>query len=121
MSKYNTIQYNTTARIHFGILFLTFKAFLGQAPCYLCVLINQPISATSGRPLRSLNRHDLIVPRSRTATAQHRAYASVGPLLWNDLPAVTRAKILSGSTTVSARSLKTYLFRGVLRTGSASD
>ena len=96
---------------------------MGQAPRYLCHLINRLISTTSGRPLRSLNHHDLLVglPRSRTATAQHRAYASVGPLLWNDLPAVTRAEILSGSTTVSARSLKTYLFRGVLRTGSASD
>ena len=61
-------------------------------------------------PLRSLDRHDLLVPRSRTATAQHRAYASVGPLLWNDLPAITRAVMLSGGTTVSARSLKTFLF-----------
>ena len=94
---------------------------MGHAPRYLCDLINRPISAASGRPLRSLNRHDLIVPRSRTATAQHRAYASVGPLLWNELPAVTSAEILSGSTTVSARSLKTYLFRGVLLTESSSD
>src|SRR5688572_31340253 len=95
-----------TARIQFKSLFLTCKMFLGQAPRYLCDLI----SATSGRPLRSLDHHDLLVARSRTATAQHRAYASVGPLLWNDLPALTRAVMLSGSTTVSARSLKTFLF-----------
>ena len=99
-----------TARIQFKILFLTCKTFLGQAPRYLCDLMRRPISATSGRPLRSFDHHDLLVPRSRTATAQHRAYASVGPLLWNDLPALTRAVMLSGGTTVSARSLKTFLF-----------
>jgi len=65
--------------------------FLGQTPLYLCDLIRRPISATSGRPLRSLDHHDLLVPRSRTATAQHRAYASVGTLLWNDLPTITRS------------------------------
>src|SRR5688572_13127475 len=99
-----------TARIQFKILFHMCKMFLGQAPRNLCELIRRPISATSGRPLRSLDHHDLLVPRSQTATAQHRAYASVGPLLWNDLPAITRAEILSGSTTVSAHSLKTFLF-----------
>lgn len=54
------------------ILFLTYKMFLGAAPCYLCDLIRRPVSTTtarSGRPLRSLDRHDLLVPRSRTATA----------------------------------------------------
>src|SRR5688572_30486474 len=95
-----------TARIQFKIIFVTCKMFLGQAPCYLCDLIRRPISATSGRPLRSLDHHDLLVPRS--PTAQHRA--SVGPLLWNDLPAITRTVMLSGGTTVSARSLKTFLF-----------
>src|SRR5688572_21542463 len=99
-----------TTRIQFKILFLTCKTFLGQAPRYLCDLMRRPISATSGRPLRSFDHHDLLVPRSRTATAQHLAYASVGPLLWNDLPALTRAVMLSGGTTVSARSLKTSFF-----------
>lgn len=47
---------------------------------------------TSGHPLRSLDRHDL-VPMSMTATAHLCAYASTGPLLWNDLPALTCAQI----------------------------
>ena len=34
-------------------------------------------------------------------------------MLWNDLPPITRAEILSGGTTVSARSLKPFIFRGV--------
>src|SRR2546428_11674236 len=113
--------YIHSARIQFKILFLTCKAFLGQTPLYLCDLIRRPISATSGRPLRSLDHHDLLVPRSRTSTAQHRAYASVGPLLWNEIPAITRALMLYGGTSVSARSPKTFLFSRGLRTGSASD
>src|ERR1043165_2465658 len=91
-----------TAWIHFKILFLTCKAFLGQTPLYLCDLIK--------RPLRSLDYHDLLVPRFRTSTAQHRAYASVGPLLWNEIPATTRALMLCGGTSFSAHSLKTFLF-----------
>ena len=98
------------ARIRFKVLFLISRAFLGQAPRYLCDLIRRPLSAASGRPLRSLDRHDLLVPPTRTATAQYRAYASVGPLLWNDLPSMTRSMILTGGTSVSARTLKTFLF-----------
>src|SRR5688572_23597747 len=55
-----------TAQIQFKILFLTCKTFLGQAPCYLCDLIRWPISAISGRPPRSLDHHDLLVPWSWT-------------------------------------------------------
>src|ERR1043165_6065585 len=83
----------------------------------ICALVNclivitcTCISATSGRPLRSLDHHYLLVPRSRTSTAQHRAYASVGPLLWNEIPAITRALMLYRGSSVSARSLKTFLF-----------
>ena len=60
--------------------------------------------------VKKVGQHCSRLPRSRTATAQHRAYASVDPLLWNDLPAITRAAILSGGITVSARSFKTFLF-----------
>src|SRR5688572_26884314 len=74
------------ARILFKILFLTSRVLLGLASPYLCDSICRPLSASYGRSLRFLDRHDLLVPRSQTATAQHRAYASVGPRLWNDLP-----------------------------------
>jgi len=55
------------ARIKFKILTLIFK---GLAPKYLVDVILRPHSASSIRPLRSLNRLDLLVPRSRTALAQ---------------------------------------------------
>ena len=102
-----------SARINYKILFLTYRVILGEAPRYLCDLIHRPISASSSRPLRSLERNDLLVPRSRISTAQHRAYASVGPLLWNDLPSLTRSIMLNGSISVSARCLKTFLFSRV--------
>jgi len=99
-----------TARIQFKILFLTSRAFQGKAPRYLCDLICRPLSAASGRPLRSLDRHDLLVPRTRTSMAQHRAYASAGPSLWNDLPSQTRSQILTGGVSATSRCLKTFLF-----------
>src|SRR6218665_419290 len=85
-----------SARIHFKIIFLVYKAFLGLAPSYLC-----PLSAISARPLRSLDRNDFLVPRSRTSTSQQCAFASAGPLLWNCLPVKTRAQILSSSFSPS--------------------
>src|SRR6218665_2017888 len=59
-----------SARIHFKIIFLVYKTFLGLAPSYLCKLIMPPLSSISDRPLRSLVRNDLLVPRSRTFTSQ---------------------------------------------------
>src|SRR6218665_1307946 len=84
-----------SARIHFKIIFLVYKAFLGLAPSYLFKLIMRPLSAISDRPLRSLVRNELLVPRSRTSTSQQCAFSSAGPLLWNCLPVKTRAQILS--------------------------
>src|SRR6218665_1376705 len=46
-----------SARIHFKIIFLVYKAFLGLAPSYLCKVIMRPLSAISDRPLRSLVRN----------------------------------------------------------------
>ena len=56
-----------TARVQLKVLSLIYRSFIGRAPKYLCELIRLPASATSRRPLRSLNRHDLFVPQARTA------------------------------------------------------
>src|SRR6218665_669075 len=98
------------------IIFLVYKAFLGLAPSYLCKVIMRPLSAISDRPLRSLVRNDLLVPRSRTSTSQQCAVASAGPLLWNCLPVKTRAQILSSSLSSAPRLLKSFLFPGAYRT-----
>jgi hypothetical protein len=124
ISTYMTEQLHwlpLSARIHFKILFLIRKALLGQAPFYLCEFIRRPISVASLRPLRSLDRLDLWLPRSRTTMAQQRAFARVGPLLWNYLPPATRSTILSQGLAASVRCLKSHLFPRVPCTGSASD
>ena len=74
------------SRIQYKVLLLVLRTQLGLAPKYLCDLMRKPLSAVSSRPLRSADRLDLLVPRARTATAQHRAFAIVGPSMWNDLP-----------------------------------
>src|SRR6218665_2044188 len=104
-------------RIHLKIIFLVYKAFMGLAPSYLCKLIKRPLSAISDRPLRSLVRNDLLVPKSRTSTSQQRAFASAGPLLWNCLPVKTCTQILSSSLSSTPRLLKSFLFPEAYRTG----
>src|SRR6218665_209952 len=61
------------------------------------------------RPLRSLD-HDLFVPRARTSMAQTRAFAIIGPSLWNQLLPSPRSPLLTGEPSASFRSLKTALF-----------
>ena len=70
--------------------------YSGLAPKYILGLIRRPISATSHRPLHSLDRLDRLVPRGRTAMAKSRAFAFIGPSLWNQLPTSTRSLILTG-------------------------
>jgi len=104
------------------MLTLIFKAQLGLAPIYLVDVILHPHSASSNHPLHSLNRLDLFVPHSRTALAQSRSFASIGPTLWNALSPSIRSTCLSGSLSSSFAFLKTYFFsHGALHTGSASE
>src|SRR6218665_192492 len=92
------------------MLTLIFKAQLGLAPIYLVDVILHPHSASSNHPLHSLNRLDLFVPHSRTALAQSRSFASIGPTLWNALSPSLHFTFHSGSLSSSFPSLKTYFF-----------
>jgi len=67
------------------------------------------MSSTSARPLHSTDRLGLFVPRVRTALVQCRAFAVTGPTSWNGLPHLLRAKIMSGISATSCRSLKTFI------------
>jgi len=56
-----------------------------KAPTYLsdyCI----PVTAGSSRHLRSVNLHQLTVPRCRRITFGHRAFSVAGPMVWNSLP-----------------------------------
>src|SRR6218665_1554296 len=74
------------ARVRYKVLLLVAKSQQGLASKYLCELMSKPPSACSSRPLRSSDRCDLLIPWSRTSLSQNRAFAVVGPALWNDSP-----------------------------------
>src|SRR6218665_1266424 len=95
------------ARIQLKVLTLIYCSHIDQAPRYLRDLIRLPSSAISLRPLRSLY---LFVPRARTSMAQTRAFAIIGPSLWNQLLSSTRSTLLTGEPSASFRSIKTALF-----------
>ena len=76
-----------TARIQFKVLFLVLKSRLDIAPKYLRDRIRSPLSSVSYRPLRFVVTHALFVPRVRTTMSQTRSFATLGPSLWNALPA----------------------------------
>src|SRR6218665_1882985 len=96
--------------IQLKVLTLIYRSHIGQAPRYFRDLIRLPSSAISPRPLRSLDRHDLFVPGARTSMAQTRAFAIIGPSLWNQLLPSTRSTLLTGEPSASFRCLKTALF-----------
>jgi len=60
-------------------------------------------------PLWSSHRHDLCFPRVRTAMAQTRSFASIGPSLWNCLPPLLRYSILSAPLSSSRLMMFTQL------------
>src|SRR6218665_1407589 len=69
--------------------------------------MSKPLSARSSRPLRSADRCDLLESWSRTSLSQNRAFAVVGPALWNDTPPALRSVMLQGISSASLHSLKT--------------
>ena len=83
--------------------------------------IRSTLSATSHQPLRSSDCHVLFVLRVRTAMAQTRSSATIGPSLWNALPSSLRLALLSGSRSVFLSLLKTYFYSWGLRIGSATE
>src|SRR6218665_497139 len=82
--------------------------------------VNYDAPAAAGRQsLRSASRGDVVVPHTRTAIKQHRAFAIVGPSIWNSLPPEIRflPRDLSSSFY---KFLKTIIFARAWA-GSASE
>ena len=103
---YINVWWTTWARIQFKILTLIFKAQRGLAPKYLADVILRPHSASSNRPLRSLNRHDHVAEQSRS-------FASIGPSLCNALSPSVLSTFLLDSLSSSFASLTIYFSRGL--------
>jgi len=58
---------------------------IGLAPAYLVEFCGPTQSARSSRFLRSADKRLLRVPFARTSIRQKRAFAVVGPSIWNGL------------------------------------
>ena len=71
------------ARIQYKVLFLVSKS-LGRASKYISDYMQKLLSGL--HPHLILCAVQIFVPRTGTALAQHRAFAVVGPSIWNDLP-----------------------------------
>ena len=90
-------------RIEYKILLITWKAMHGFAPSYIYNLISEYVPS---RSLRSSGKNLLVAKRTRSSFGD-RAFTSVAPCLWNELP----AHIRSLQTLDSFKSnLKTVLF-----------
>ena len=94
-------------RIDFKILIITFKAIHGQAPDYICNLVNVRNFSTYG--LRSNSELLLVPPSTKTKkTLGDRAFTAAAPSLWNKLPSAIRGE---DNLTRFKSKLKTFLFR----------
>ena len=93
------------ARIHFKILFITYKILNGQSAGYLEPLIKdyQP-----SRALRSSSRSLLCTPAIKSKTYGGRAFSTAAPQLWNTTPEYIKN---ADSVTTFKTKLKTFLFR----------
>src|SRR6218665_1048694 len=99
-----------STRIEYKVLLIVLKAQMGVAPKYLRDAIRLQTSASSLRPLRSLERRGLFVPRTMTTMAMSRSFSVIAPSLWNRLPPSARAYLLSSNLSTSLSLLKTCLF-----------
>lgn len=91
-------------RIHFKILLFVFKSLKQLAPSYIADFLHHHT------PLRSLRSSDqllLTIPPSRLKSRGDRAFAVLGPKLWNELPLHVR---LAPSVPIFKSRLKTHLF-----------
>src|SRR3984885_644618 len=98
-------------RIRFKLLLMARSSIAGLAPDYLSELFDTVSSCPGRRRLRSAFQGQYKVPRSRTMARAERAFSTVGPTLWNNLP--TEIKLLASSLVQATFSscIKTYLFR----------
>ena len=92
-------------RIVYKILLLCYKALNGQAPSYLCELL-QPYSSNRTN-MRSNDKCLLAVPRSNYVRVGDRSFVVQAPRLWNSLPFHIKC---ASSLDIFKSHLKTYLF-----------
>ena len=96
------------ARINFKLLSFMYNCSVGDAPLYLTELLSKRVPGTLGlRSSKSININ-YVVPFNKRKTFNDRSFSTIGPRLWNSLPADIQ---LSKSLDVFKKKLKTYYFK----------
>ena len=96
-------------RIRYKIALMTFDCIRGQCPAYfrdVCIPVD---TVTARARLRSANRRDLIVPRTRTMGFGPRSFRVSAPTTWNELP--SHLKTTNIGREQFKAGLKTWLFQ----------
>ena len=92
--------------INYKVLIMVFNAINHTGPTYLQELLTRQHSHNS-RTLRSASSNLLAFPQTKLVTMGDRAFSSLGPRLWNQLPENIRT---SASLSVFRKCLETHLF-----------
>lgn len=96
------------ARINFKILCTMYNCFVGNAPAYLCELLQKPISNRTNLRSADNAEYSFTIPFNKRKTFKDRSFSTVGPSLWNKLPLYIRQ---STTLDIFKRQVKTYYFR----------
>src|SRR6218665_2469427 len=67
--------------------------------------LNRCRFARSFRTPRLADRCDPLVPWSRISLSQNRAFAAMGPTLWNDTPLFTQFVLSHASNNITSRNI----------------
>ena len=100
------------ARIQYKVLLLVYKAFTNGSPTYLADMMTSCNPVRSTRSSHKVNL--LVVPLQKSNKYSEKAFAVVGPRLWNEL--LTDELRGCNSVDTFKKKLKTMLFKKTLLT-----
>ena len=95
------------ARIQYKILLLVYKAFTNGSPTYLADMMTSCNPVRSTRSSHKVNL--LVVPHQKSNKYSEKAFAVVGPCLWNEL--LTDELRGCNSVDTFKKKLKSMLFK----------
>ena len=98
------------ARIQYKILLLVYKAFTNGSPTYLADMMTRCNPVRSTRSSHKVNL--LVVPHQTSNKYSEKAFAVVGPRLWNEL--LTDELRGYNSVDTFKKKLKTMLFKNTI-------
>ena len=110
-SKYATLHWlPIRARIQYKILLLVYKAFTNGSPTYLADMMTSCNPVRSTRSSHKVNL--LVVPHQKSNKYSEKAFAVVGPRLWDEL--LTDELRGCNSVDTFKKNLKTMLFKNTI-------